>query len=253
MTKTIALANQKGGVGKTTTAVHLVHLAAELKIHVLLVDFDPQRNATGCFIEKNPQGCLVASALFADEKTDLLPVQVSPYIYVIPADPGLKDLEHANPAIIQNPRAHLSKLKGFDLIVIDTPPTFGNRLVGALVASNFVISPFMVDKFSLDGLAELFKTIQGTRSKYNPTLNYLGILPSKINSRSKAQAESLQAIKEQLGSKVIPSDIIDRVAVSDALGRGEPVWKRVNGESARKAANEMKAACQSIINGVFQK
>ncbi len=248
--KILAIANQKGGVGKTTTAVHLAHLAQERGQRVLVVDLDPQANTSHCFTEAGGAS-LVGSDLFADALTGKQPEAAGAGLGLIRADRGLHDVEALPLEAAHNPAKALRALaKDYDLCLIDTPPTLGRRLLAALIAADYVLTPFSLEKFSLDGIGALIETIQMVRLQDNPRLQYLGILPNRVNARSKQQKAALQELQEQLGAYMLPHVLYDRVAISDSLALGRPVWKSTKGESHKKAAQEMRAACEDILNKV---
>lgn len=251
MAKIVAVANQKGGVGKTSTTVHFAHYAARVKgQRVLIVDFDPQANTTGCFVG-NHFG-LSASALFSDKPVAGAPIVVDENIHIIPADSAINDVEAMPLDVIDLPRAQLKRFD-YDLIIIDTPPTLGRRLMAALTAADSVLTPFVMDKFSLDGIGDLIETIQDVRARHNPDLKHLGILPNKFNSRSASQRGALLELREVLGDMVLPHVITERVSISDALAVGVPVWAaKRGGESGRLAAAELMNACADIYERAMQ-
>lgn len=252
MTRIVAIANQKGGVGKSTATVHLAHYAASFRNQrVLVVDFDPQANTTGCFIN-NRFGLLTASALFSPEPAAGQPTIVDERIHIIPADSAINDVESMPLSVIDMPRAQLRRLD-YDLIIIDTPPTLGRRLMAALTAADAVLTPFIMDKFSIDGIGDLMETIQEVRARHNPALAHIGILPNKLNSRSASQRSALAELREVLGDAVLPHVITERISISDALAAGVPVWAaKKGGESGRLAATELMAACADIYERIMK-
>jgi len=253
----LALCNQKGGVSKTTTAVHSAYYAADfLGLRVVVLDLDTQRNTSSCF--ENVPKLMDASELFDPCPPDWTgPAwEGGAGIRLIQADEPVASVEgylteimKGDASILQRPREWLRRLD-CDLVIIDTPPTAMVRLCAALVAADGVVTPFTMQSFSLDGIASLYQTIQNMKAQHNPGLRYLGILPSKINSRSSSQKRSYDDLKAQLGDLMIPVKVMERAPISEAMDFRRPVWAKANGESARAAAEEMKAACQEIFKRV---
>lgn len=255
----VAVANRKGGVAKSTTAMHLAHYAAEtLGKRVVLAEFDTQRNASSCFPESQ---FMEASELFDPVPDDwTAPHWDSPGVRVIVADDPIEAVDSFIYGVMQGhevpqlyyPRDWLKRLD-CDLVVIDTPPTAMFRLRAALVAAESVVTPFSMQGFSLDGIATLYQTIESVKAKDNPALRYLGILPTLVNSRSTVQREALEHLKKAMPGLVFDTPIMNRAPISDAVDNRRPVWVKASGDSARAAAKEMKAACDAILNRVFQK
>ncbi len=238
MAHIMVVANQKGGVGKSTTAVHSVfHFAGKGK--VCMVDTDGQGNASSTMKEA---GCEVfevgAGALF-DEKPLNIP-EPEGSIGVIAADELLNDVESFDMEAILNPAKHLKAIEWADFIIIDTPPSLGRRLLGALIAADHVLSPIEPTGYATDGLNDLLGTIEMVKERFNPDLNFLGVLANKVHSTSKSQKEFMGMLIEGLGEAVIPQIIGNRVSVSDAVDTGRPSWdmKSCGGKTAGKEFKE---------------
>lgn len=248
--KTIAIANQKGGVGKSTLAVHLVWYAEEIGKRVLLVDLDGQANSTRTFVEQ-PTG-LAASALFRSDPDDTVPEQVRDGFGLIHADIGINDVEGLALDSIRVPVRWLDSFDSlFDLCVIDTPPNLGRRLLAALIAADCVVSPIALNGYALQGVEGLQRAILTVKKTFNPRLKNLGILPNLVNHRSTSQGKLLAQLRSQLGQRVLPLELTARVAVSDAIDGRHPVWKKRRGQSAWKAGREMRSACEELLRRVF--
>ncbi|WP_295452766.1 ParA family protein [uncultured Thiodictyon sp.] len=245
----IVVANQKGGVGKSAMAVHLVWLALEQGRSVLMCDLDGQANSSRCFTRTF---CgLQASTLFTAEPGTLtqIPQTISDRLSLISADIGINDVEALDLSLIQRPAHHLRGLAVPDdtLCIIDTPPSLGRRLIAALIAADAVVSPMGLNGFSIQGITDLQGTIRKIRKKFNPNLKNLGLLANMVNSRSATHARILGELRAELGDSVLPFTVGNRVAISDAIDAGRPVWRNTSGAGMLKAGQEMRAACEAIL------
>lgn len=245
MTVTIVVSNQKGGVGKTMFAVHLAEYCTE-RAKVLFVDVDGQGNSTRFFIDNRAAHGQGASRLFADGESPEI-VKVRDNLSIIPADKGLNDVEALPLKIVMLPRRHLAACaKGFDVVIVDTPPSQGRRLLGALIAANAVVTPLGLDKASFEGIEDLLNDIKVVRAKMNPSMRHLGILVNRFKPANKEQRANLRALREELGDRVLSTVLEDRSPVGTAFDNRRPIWKRSNGESAQRAAHEFRAACELV-------
>lgn len=249
---TLSIANQKGGVGKTTLARNIMFYAVERGLRVLAVDFDPQANFTktlrGMYeseIQFNEATYMNASDLFQTECETL------------PAKCGKASLISANRDLIYvaqkpledlyNPRDMLDRLSAdYDFCVIDTAPTLGMPLYAALIASNFVICPTTMDQDAIDGLGALSEEINVVRtSGMNADLGIVGIVANRVNTRRSYDTNALKALRNDWGDLIVGATLFDRAATQYAKDR--PVWRVQSGESQKLAAKEMKALCEELF------
>lgn len=258
--KTIAVATQKGGEGKTTVALHLAFAAVDAGLKVLLVDLDTQGNSTlvltgdSKIARQENYAALVASSLF-DPRTGrrIKPLATGEGVDLIAPDAQLSKFIQGefdvHDPLMTAPRKVLEKFsEDYDLCIIDAPPAIGQVLAALLAASDAVLSPMKMDVFSIDGAAELLETITYLKSEVNHDLMHFGIVPNQINTRSKEEAATLDSLREAYGALITPYAFSLRHAIKTAMAARKPVWRAVNGSSHRKAALEWKENCRRILD-----
>jgi len=230
--KIIAIANQKGGVGKTTTAINLAAALAETGEKVLLVDLDPQGNAsTGLGIDREDREYTTYDLLLEDTPLEeiILPTETE-NVSIIPAT---VDLSSADIELYSNEkRSHLLRdaLKqtdidsfGFDYILIDCPPSLNLLTVNAMVAADSILVPLQSEFFALEGLSQLMLTIREMRETANPALRIEGIVLTMYDRRNNLSQQVEQDARENLGDLVFKTLIPRNVRVSEAPSFAMPV------------------------------
>lgn len=243
--KTLVVANQKGGVGKTTLLVHMAHYAAEAGSRVLVIDLDPQRNTTHS-LEAFADGTC-ASALFDAKPIELKAAAIA-RITLIGADSALVDVDRAKLDTAQDFVGHVRRFSDsgdFDVCLIDTSPVLGLRMVAALAAANYAIAPIELQAYSINGIAAMLKTIYGIRQQLNPGLQFLGMLPSRVNAHSPAQKANLAALLMRHPDLIMRRAITERTSIGEAASEQRPVWESPK-TSAREAGKEMKRVLAHI-------
>jgi len=229
-TKVYALANQKGGVGKTTTAVNLGAYLAASGERVLLVDIDPQANATSSLgIDKNSLPLSIYDVLINNVSlTEIITLTRRLHLDIAPSSPSLAG---AQVEIVRLPgREHLLRkslipiLDRYDYVLIDTPPSLGLLTVNALTAAaDGVIIPIQCEYLALEGLTQLIHTINLVRETLNPRLTVAGILMTMYDVRTKLSQQVVDEVRKHFGSKVFSTIIPRSVRLSEAPSYGETI------------------------------
>ncbi|MFM8333244.1 MAG: ParA family protein [Candidatus Methylumidiphilus sp.] len=253
--KSLSIANQKGGVGKSTLSVHICYAAIEQGLRVLLVDMDKQGSLTLTFPpQKDATPGLKASALYSPDISGEIPETISPLLSIIRADSALLSIDKAPNDYIRHPARALKRFdQQFDLCIIDTPPLLGLRLMASLAASDCVVTPVPVGLYELAGVADLMQTIQVVKKQgFNPRLRHIGILPMRMNTRSKDEVSALASMRLKYGDAILPDIIVERAPVKTAIAKRMPVWLKTRGDGHLKAAREWKSACNAILERVMK-
>jgi len=229
MPKTIAVANQKGGVGKTTTAVNLAAVIASAEFPVLLVDADPQGNATsGVGIQRGSFGKSLYHAIVLDEpiQSVVLPTQV-PSLSVVPAN---KDLTGAEVELVDMDNREFklrqvltSAEAEYEFIIIDCPPSLGFLTLNSLTAAKSLLVPIQCEYYALEGVTELFDTVARIRRLHNPALTIEGLLLTMYDERTNLSAAVASDLRDFYGQQVFETVIPRNVRLAEAPSYGKPI------------------------------
>ncbi|WP_453992638.1 ParA family protein [Bacillus nitroreducens] len=253
MGKIISIANQKGGVGKTTTSVNLSACLAYMGKRVLLVDTDPQGNATsGCGIEKANVDECIYDVLVEDVAAKNVTVStVVENLNIIPATIQLAGAEiELVPTISREVRLKraLEEVKDqYDYIIIDCPPSLGLLTLNALTASDTVIIPVQCEYYALEGLSQLLNTIRLVQKHLNTELMIDGVLLTMLDARTNLGIQVIEEVKKYFQDKVYKTIIPRNIRLSEAPSHGEPII--IYDPKSRGAEVYLDLAKEVIANG----
>jgi chromosome partitioning protein len=227
MAKVIAIANQKGGVGKTTTAINLSSLLAAAEKRTLLIDIDPQANSSSG-LSVNDQTPSVYEVLIGTRPVDEVIINTyMPFLDLLPSNINLVgaeiemvDMEDRERLL----RKSLQKIdSSYDFVLIDCPPSLGLLTLNALTSSNSVLIPVQCEYFALEGLGQLLNTINIVKKHFNKDLTIEGVLLTMFDTRLRLSHQVAEEVRKYFGDKVFDTIIHRNVRISEAPSYGKPV------------------------------
>ena len=252
MARIICVTNQKGGVGKTTTAVNLGYYLAKDKFKTLLIDFDPQGNATsGLGIEKNQDnfGPTMTDVLL---KTAMIEQVIRPTKYknfdLAPTTPELANAEveiTTQPRKFTRLRDAISRIEGnYDYIIIDLPPSLSLLTVNGMIASHYLLLPVQTEFYALEGVAQLLESMNLVKKAMNPKLQLLGVLATMYDRRTVLSSQTLAELKRFFKDKVFETTIPRNVRLAEAPSHGVAIGQY---DRFSKGAKAYKALADEVL------
>jgi len=252
--RVLALANQKGGVGKTTTAINLGTALAAINQRVLIIDLDPQGNAsTGLGIDRKSRKRSTYDVLMGDAKlADVALPTAVPRLYIAPSTMDLSGLEleiaserdrsyRLRNAVLSLPNADAED--GFGYVLVDCPPSLNLLTINAMAAADSILVPLQCEFFALEGLSQLLKTVEQVKANLNPKLAIHGIVLTMYDARNNLSEQVVADVRQFMGDKVYDTIIPRNVRVSEAPSYGKPVllydFKCIGSQAYLKLASEV--------------
>lgn len=252
MATVISVTNQKGGVGKTTSAVNIAYYLAKMGKKTLLVDFDPQGNATsGLGVDKQELTGTMADVIL---ETKLLVDVILPTAYknlfLAPTTSHLANTEvelaQANRRFSRLKNA-ISTLPEYDFVIIDSPPSLSLLTVNGLIAARYILLPVQAEFYALEGLGQLLETMKLVRKSMNPALDLLGVLPTMVDGRTTLSGQVHEEIKKHFPGKVFKTTIPRNIRLAEAPSHGLPVGAY---DKFSKGARAYKSVTKEVLDRV---
>ena len=251
MSTIISVTNQKGGVGKTTTAVNLAYYLSKLGKKTLLIDFDPQGNATsGLGFDKQALQLTMTDVVMEKSTLDKVVITTKyKNFFLAPSTPLLANTE----VELANADKRFSRLKQaieaskgeYDIVIVDSPPSLSLLTVNGLVAAKYVLLPVQAEFYALEGLGQLLETMKLVRKGMNPVLELLGVLPTMLDGRTTLSGQVHAEIKKHFPGKVFNTVIPRNIRLAEAPSHGLPVGVY---DKFSKGARAYKSLAKEVVD-----
>ena len=249
MARVIAVTNQKGGVGKTTTSINVAYFLSKMGKRTLIIDFDPQGNATsGLGIDKQELGATMTEVIMRQIRLAkvVLPTEYKD-VYLAPSTSHLANTEvelaQADGRFARL-REALNGVIDYDYIIIDSPPSLSLLTVNGLVAADYVLLPVQAEFYALEGLGQLLESMKLIRKGLNPSLKLLGVLPTMMDSRTTLSSQVYDEIKKYFPDKIFKTTIPRNIRLAEAPSHGAPVGVY---DRFSKGSRAYKALAKEIV------
>jgi chromosome partitioning protein len=248
----ISVTNQKGGVGKTTSAVNIAYYLAKKGHRTLLIDFDPQGNATsGLGVDKQSLDATMTEVILEIKTLAEVILETDhKNLFLAPATPHLANTE----VELAQAQRRFTRLKNaiengpkFDFIIIDSPPSLSLLTVNGLIAARYVLLPVQAEFYALEGLGQLLETMKLVRKNMNPTLDLIGVLPTMVDGRTTLSGQVHEEIKKHFPGKVFKNTIPRNIRLAEAPSHGLPVGAY---DKFSKGARAYKAVTKEVLERV---
>ncbi|MBH1980857.1 ParA family protein [Candidatus Saccharibacteria bacterium] len=254
MTTVISVTNQKGGVGKTTSAVNIAYYLAKSGKKTLLVDFDPQGNATsGLGVDKETlDGTMSEVMLETKLLKDVIIKTDFSNLFLAPSTPHLANTEaelaQANRRFTRLRNA-IDNTPNFDYVIIDSPPSLSLLTVNGLIAARYVLLPVQAEFYALEGLGQLLETMKLIRKNMNPTLDLIGVLPTMVDKRTSLSTQVHEEIKKHFPGRVFKTTIPRNIRLAEAPSHGLPIGEYDKWSKGARAYKAVTKEMEERIDG----